>query len=279
MIGGERMSPASRPQDCVICEIRDGIARVTLNRPAANAIDLEMARTLVSVALRCDSDPCVRTVLLSGAGNTFSFGGDLKTFAAQGEDLPSYLRELTSYLHLAISRFARLDAPVIAAVQGAAAGGGFGLVCASDIVIAAESARFAMSYTKIGLSPDAGSTYFLFLPRLVGFRRAMELALLNPVLSSRQACEWGIVTQVVADAELASRADEVARTLAAGPIRAFGSTKRLMHSGCTQSLETQMELEGRAIANAAHARDGREGIAAFLEKRPPRFDGVARGRE
>lgn len=271
------MSRASRPQDSVICEIRDGIAQITLNRPAANTIDLEMARSLVSVALRCESDPSVRTVLLGGAGDTFSSGGDLKTFAAQGEDLPSYLRELTSYLHLAISRFARLDAPVIAAVQGAAAGGGFGLVCASDIVIAAESARFAMSYTKIGLSPDAGSTYFL--PRLVGFRRAMELALLNPVLSSRQACEWGIVTQVVADAELASRADEVARTLAAGPVRAFGSTKRLMHSGSTQSLETQMELEGRAIANAAHTRDAREGIAAFLQKRPPHFDGVASRRK
>jgi 2-(1,2-epoxy-1,2-dihydrophenyl)acetyl-CoA isomerase len=194
----------------------------------------------------------------------------VKVFAAQPQ-LPQYLREITSYLHLAISRFARLDAPVIAAVQGSAAGGGFSLAISCDLVIAAESATFLMAYTKIGMAPDGGSTYFL--PRLVGLKRAMELALTNRALSAREACEWGIVTEVVAGENLSSRPEELARSLAQGPTGAFGSAKRLMHGGWNQTLETQMELESRAIAETGGSADGQEGIRAFLEKRKARFAG------
>jgi len=213
----------------VLFEVRDQVAHLTLNRPqAGNALDLGMAKQLMAVALRCEADQNVRAVLLKGAGKSFCAGGDVKVFLAQKE-LPQYLREITSYLHLAISRFARLDAPVIAAVQGSAAGGGFSLAISCDLVIAAESANFLMAYSKIGMAPDGGSTYFL--PRLVGLKRALELALTNRVLSAREACEWGIVTEVVAPEDLESRAEELARSLAQGPTGAFGSAKRLLHGG------------------------------------------------
>jgi 2-(1,2-epoxy-1,2-dihydrophenyl)acetyl-CoA isomerase len=260
-----------KPDNLVLLEVRDNVAHVTLNRPqAGNAVDLEMAKELMAVSLRCENDPNVRAVLLSGAGNRFCVGGDVKAFAAQ-EQLPQYLRAITSYLHLAISHFARLDAPVIAAVQGSAAGGGFSLAISCDLVLAAESATFLMAYSKIGMAPDGGSTYFL--PRLVGLKRAMELTLINRVLSAREACEWGIVTEVVSADRLTARAEELARSLAQGPTGAFGSAKRLLHSGWNQSLETQMELESRAIVEAGGSADGKEGIRAFVEKRKARFGG------
>jgi 2-(1,2-epoxy-1,2-dihydrophenyl)acetyl-CoA isomerase len=257
--------------DPVLFEVRDNVAHVTLNRPqSGNALDLEMAKQLMDVALRCEADPSVRAVLLKGAGKSFCAGGDVKVFVAQKE-LPQYLREITSYLHLALSRFARLDAPVIAAVDGSAAGGGFSLAISCDLVIAAESAKFLMAYSKIGMAPDGSSTYFL--PRLVGLKRAMELALTNRVLSAREACEWGIVTEVVADDRLFARAEELAVSLAQGPTGAFGSAKRLLHGGWNQTLETQMEMESRAIAETGASADGKEGIRAFVEKRAARFTG------
>ncbi|HWG39452.1 MAG TPA: enoyl-CoA hydratase-related protein [Candidatus Acidoferrales bacterium] len=255
----------------VLFEVRDHVAHVTLNRPQANnSLDLEMAKHLMAVALRCESDHDARAVLLKGAGKSFCAGGDVKAFVAQKE-LPAYLREITSYLHRAISCFTRLDAPVIAAVHGPAAGGGFSLAISCDLVIAAESATFLMAYSKIGMAPDGGSTYFL--PRLVGLKRAMELALTNRALSAREACEWGLVTDVVAQENLASRAEELAQSLAQGPTGAFGSAKRLLHGGWNQALETQMELESRAIAEAGGTADGQEGIRAFVEKRKALFGG------
>jgi 2-(1,2-epoxy-1,2-dihydrophenyl)acetyl-CoA isomerase len=257
--------------DPVLFEVRDNVAHVTLNRPEVNnALDLEMAKQLIAVALRCEADRSVRAVLLKGAGKSFCAGGDVKVFVAQ-KDLPVYLREITSYLHLAISRFGRLDAPVIAEVQGSAAGGGFSLAISCDLVIAAESASFLMAYSKIGMAPDGASTYFL--PRLVGLKRAMELTLTNRVLSAREACDWGIVTEVVAPENLDSRAEELARSLAQGPTGAFGSAKRLLHGGWNQTLETQMELESRAIAETGGTADGQEGIRAFVEKRKAKFGG------
>jgi 2-(1,2-epoxy-1,2-dihydrophenyl)acetyl-CoA isomerase len=255
----------------VLFAVRDNVAHVTLNRPqAGNALDVEMAKELAAAALECESNRGVRSVLLSGAGKSFCAGGDVKVFAAQ-QDLPRYLREITSYLHLAVSRLARLDAPVIAAVHGSAAGGGFSLAISCDLVLAAESATFLMAYSKIGMAPDGGSTYFL--PRLVGLKRAMELTLTNRVLSAAEARDWGIVTEVVAPELLATRAEELARSLAQGPTGAFGSAKRLLHGGWNQTLETQMELESRAIAEAGGSADGQEGIRAFVEKRKAKFLG------
>ena len=253
-------------------DIGDGIAYITLNRPeAANALNRELAQELMHAVLRCDEEPDVRAVLISGEGPMFCVGGDLKSFAEQGEQLPRHLKEVTTYLHAAVSRMARMDPSVVAAVHGAAAGAGLSLACACDLVVAAESARFTMSYTNAGLTPDGSSTYYL--PRLVGFKRAMELTLTNRQLSAQEAMEWGIVTRVVPDEDLSENAATLARQLAVGATKALGASKRLLHTGWTETLETQMEHETQTIAEMAGTADSQEGISAFVEKRSAEFEG------
>ncbi|MEO8605412.1 MAG: enoyl-CoA hydratase-related protein [bacterium] len=252
--------------------IQSGVASLTLNRPAAaNAMNLELARELMEAALRCDEDPAVRAVLLSGRGAMFCGGGDLNEFAARGDDLPRYLKEVTRCLHAAVAHLVRMDAPVIAAVHGSAAGGGLGLACSADLLLAADTARFTMAYTRAGLSPDVSSTYFL--SRVVGLRRAMELTLTNRVLDAAEAAALGLVTRVVPAERLQEEALALATQLAAGPTAAFGAAKRLLHAGWNATLESQMELEARTIADLTRGPDAREGIAAFAAKRPPRFVG------
>ncbi len=252
--------------------VRDGVAHVTLNRPeAGNALNLELGQELLRAVLRCDEDPEVRAVLISGAGGMFCVGGDLKSFSDQGEHLPHHLKEVTTYLHAAVSRMARMDPPVVAAVHGAAAGAGMSLACACDLVVAAESTRFTMSYSNAGLTPDGSSTYYL--PRLVGLKRATELTLTNRRLSAQEAMEWGLVTRVVPDEDLSEEATALASQLAAGATKALGAAKRLLQSGWTETLETQMEHETQTIAEMARTADAREGISAFLEKRQAEFAG------
>ncbi len=257
----------------LLFEVREHVAHMTLNRPdAANGINLEMASEIRHAARRCATDPEIRAVLLSGAGKMFCAGGDLKAFAAQPEgELPGFLEQVTLHLHQAISHFARMNAPVVAAVHGSAAGGGFSLACACDFPIAAESAKFTMAYTRAGLTPDGSSTYFL--PRIIGYRRTLELAITNRVLSAREAAEMGLVTRVVPDAELISEATKFATQLATGPTAAYGGVKRLLIDSFTNTLEAQMYLEGDYISAMGRTIDGREGIASFLAKRPPKFSG------
>jgi 2-(1,2-epoxy-1,2-dihydrophenyl)acetyl-CoA isomerase len=251
----------------------DGVAFLTLNRPnAANALGLTMARELFDAALQCQSRPAVRAVVLTGAGSAFCAGGDVKGFGAAGAELPAMLAQITAHLHAAVARFARMDAPLITAVNGVAAGAGMSLACTGDIVLAAESARFTMAYTRIGLTPDGSSTFYL--TRLVGLRRAQELLLTNRLLPAAEALAWGLVTRVVPDAELAAEAAKLARQIAAGPTRAFGGVKRLLLAAATTGLETQMEYETREIVQAGGSADGQEGVAAFAGKRPPRFTGA-----
>lgn len=253
-------------------EVRDGVAFITLAREeVANAVNLKTCQELVETALAAQEDASVRAVVLSGRGKMFCAGGDLGTFA--GADEPrKLLKRMTIHLHAAIAMFARMDAPVIAAVNGAAAGAGFSMVCAADLAIAVESAKFTLAYTGAGLTPDGSSTYFL--PRLVGRHRALELMLGNRVLSAQEALEWGIVNRVVPDGEAGAAAAELATMLAQGPTGAFGVTKRLVLASADNGLETQMELEGIEIARASGTADGQEGIAAFLAKRRPKFTGV-----
>lgn len=252
--------------------VRDGVATVTLDRPdAANAVDLALAKELLDAAIRCDEDPAVRVVVVRANGRLFSAGGDLKSFAAAGDGIGAALKELTTYLHGAISRFARMDAPVITAVNGMAAGAGMSLAVAGDLVVAARSAVFTMAYTAAGLSPDGSASYFL--PRLIGLRRTQELMLTNRRLAAEEALAWGLVSRVVADEDLDREVADLASTLAAGPTAAFGSVKRLLAATFDCGLETQMEIEAREITANAKGRDGREGIAAFLAKRRPEFSG------
>ncbi len=256
----------------LLFDVRDKVAHITLNRlEAANSLNKEMGTDLMHAVMHCGEDVAVRAVVISSHGNMFCSGGDLKEFAAQGKNLPYHLKEATTYLHAAISRLTHLEAPVIAAVGGSAAGAGMSLACACDIVLAAESARFTMAYSRVGLTPDGSSTYFL--PRLVGLKRALELMLTSRVLSAQEAFDWGIVTRVVPDAELADQAHALAAQLAAGATKALGVAKRLLHAGWTETLETQMEHESQSIADIARTADAREGIAAFVEKRAAEFKG------
>src|ERR1700687_4137430 len=195
---------------CLNFEMRDHVAHITLNRPeAANALNLALAQELEEVSLLCNEDAAVRAVMLTGAGKLFCAGGDLKSFAAQSPaELPAHLKRVTLYLHTAMNRFARIRAPLVIALNGSAGGAGLSLICAGDLVLAAESARFTMSYTRVGLTPDGSSTYYL--PRIVGLRRAMDLALTNRTLTAREAEALGIVTRVVPDSEVMTAAGKLA---------------------------------------------------------------------
>jgi 2-(1,2-epoxy-1,2-dihydrophenyl)acetyl-CoA isomerase len=205
---------------------------------------------------------------MTGQGKHFCFGGDLKEMAVSGSDIQSYLTELTNNLHAGMALLSRLDAPLIAAVNGTAAGAGLGLVLMADLAIAARNAKFVPAYTGVALTPDAGCTFFL--PRIVGYKRAMELFLTNRVVDADQALAWGIVNNVVEDENLMSTANALAASIAAGPLGAFGAVKRLM-SESEPGLEAQFDRESRSIAVRAATSEGREGIAAFLEKRVPRY--------
>ncbi|GFG55147.1 enoyl-CoA hydratase [Mycolicibacterium agri] len=244
------------------------IARITLNRPeAANGMNNTMTRELADAAARCDSD-ATRVVVLTGAGRFFSAGGDLKDFAGAA-DRGRHIKGVADDLHRAISTFARMNAVLITAVNGTAAGAGFSLAVTGDLVLAAESASFTMAYTKVGLSPDGSASYFL--PRLIGITKTKELMLTNRTLSAQEASQWGLVTEVVPGAELTARADQLATQMAATASGSNGAVKALMLTTFSSGLEEQMELEGRTIAQRAESAQGREGVDAFMAKRKPDF--------
>jgi len=256
----------------LLFDVKDHVAHITLNRPEAlNAINREWAWDLMHAILQCDEDPTIRAVVISGAGSHFCAGGDLKSFTAQGKGLPLHIKEVTTYLHAAISRMVRMKAPVVAAVHGYAVGAGMSLALACDFVLAARSARFSVAYTRVGLTPDGSMSYFL--PRTVGLKRAIELTLSNRMLTAEEAFGLGIVTRVVPGEELLAQASQLAIQLASGPSKSFGAAKRLMRTGWNETLETQMENESRTIADIARTEDTQEGIAAFVAKRTPKYKG------
>jgi 2-(1,2-epoxy-1,2-dihydrophenyl)acetyl-CoA isomerase len=205
---------------------------------------------------------------LTGQGKNFCFGGDLKGMIAAGGDVQSYLTELTTNLHAGMAQLVRLNAPVIAAVNGTAAGAGLGLALAADFTIAGRSAKFAPAYTGVALTPDAGCTFLL--PRTVGYKRALELMLTNRVLDAETALSWGLVNDVVDDDKLLDAATAWAARLSAGPVGAFGEVKRLMAES-QPGFEGQLQREGASIAARAASTEGREGIGAFVGKRAARY--------
>jgi 2-(1,2-epoxy-1,2-dihydrophenyl)acetyl-CoA isomerase len=258
-------------EEKVLFDVVDGIGAVTFNRPdEANAMDLDVMRRLMHISIECDEDSSIRAVVITGNGRFFSAGGDIATFDRAGDSAGALIKEMTTYYHAALSRFSRMEAPVIAAVNGMAAGAGFSLVAACDLAIGAESSRYTSAYTAASLSPDGASTYFV--PRLVGMRRAMELMLTNRRLSAAEALDWGLINQVVPDADLMAEVMELASQLAHGATLAYGTVKSLLHDSLANTLESQMELESRGIAALTHTHDGREGVVAFREKRPPKFE-------
>lgn len=255
-------------------DVDGNIGIITLDSPETNnALDAAAAQELWDATTALTEDPAVRAILIRANGKMFCSGGNLKYMLAQ-EDAAALSRALkvtTTYFHAAVSRLMRCDAPVVMAIQGAAAGGGFSFALTGDIVIAAESAKFKMAYTASGISPDGGSTWFL--PRLVGLRVAQRLALENPTLSAQEACDLNIVTRVVPDDALDDAAMEAARRFAEGPTRAFGKVKTLFADTWNAGPETQMERETLGLAASAKTHDMNEGLAAFSGKRKPVFEG------
>jgi len=251
----------------------DGVGHLRLNRPeAANGMDVPFLRALYEAVMTAHGQSSLRALVLSGEGKHFCAGGDVKAFAAQGAALPDYLRQATSWLQVCTQGLLNLQAPVIAAVHGfAAGGGGFGLVCASDLVLAAESARFMSGATRVGMAPDAGST--VTLAQIVGVRKAMEIFLTNPTLIAAEALEIGLITRVVPDAALQDEALTLARSLAAGAPRAQAATKRLVWAGLGGRVEAQLPEEARTVAELSGTADAREGLAAVIERRLPVFTG------
>jgi 2-(1,2-epoxy-1,2-dihydrophenyl)acetyl-CoA isomerase len=253
-------------------EVADGLARLTLTQPArGNPIDGPFCSDLCEAATWLSENSAVRCVLLSAQGKAFSFGGDISAFVADLEALPINIKRWTTPLHSAVTRLQRMNAPIVAAVHGICAGGMSGLVAGSDVVVAAEDARFLAAYAGIGFSCDAGSS--VMYARRMGIGRARKFMLMNDTLTARDALAVGLVDEVVPPEQLQSRAEAIARQLASGPTRAYGEMRRLFMSVEDQPLEAQLELEAQALARSSATADAHEGLTAFAAKRKPVFKG------
>ena len=254
-------------------KIENEIAYIELNRPKQyNSLNQTMANDLFKVSLECDDNPKIRSVLMTGSGeDAFCAGGDVNSFYKYGNKTSSHLKEVTTTLHGAISRLSRMNAPLIVAVNGVAAGAGFSFVGFADMAIASTNATFVSAYSKIGLTPDGSSTYFL--PRIIGTRRYTELILTNRVLSANEALDWGLINKVVDLKDLKDEANNLAKKLASGPTLAFGKLKNLVNNSFLDSLDGQMEYEARMISDSAKTKDGMNGIDAFVNKKQVSFEG------
>lgn len=256
-----------------IHEVRDRIARVTLNRPdAGNAIDLSIARMLNKIAIRCQTDQALRCVVQTGAGKLFCAGGDVGAFANAGNRVDTLLAELAGTLQMALGRFAHMAKPSLVLVNGPAAAAGMSLAISGDVFLCCRSAHFTTAYGAIGLTPDAGMSWLL--PRLVGLRRAQEIALTNRRIKADEAAEIGLVTCIVEDLDLAHEGDKVAHILSRSAVEAIGATCALLQKSFNTSFKTQLEREVRAMMSAGAGVESREGLAAYFEKRAPNFIGA-----
>lgn len=266
-----------RPLRVVRYTVDAGVATIELHRPeTGNAIDPTMVEDLDEATFRATTEPEVRAVLVRGAGGNLSVGGDLSYFAGLGgsssaSDVPTRLRQMTDHYHLALERLASLPAPVVCAVQGAAAGGGMGLAHVADIVVAAEDSRWALGYAALGLASDGANSWYL--PRVVGMRRAQQMFLLNRRLNGHEALAWGLVSELLPADEVDARARALAERLAAGPTEGYGRMKKLLRRAQEAELADQLVEETREMSAAGASADAREGIDAFVTRRRPEFRG------
>jgi 2-(1,2-epoxy-1,2-dihydrophenyl)acetyl-CoA isomerase len=245
----------------------DGVATITLNRPdKLNAFTAELHRELAAALERAERDDTVRAVLLTGAGRAFCAGQDLSEL-----DMPTVGDTIERLYNALVLRLRALPKPIVCAVNGVAAGAGANLALACDIVLAGRSASFIQAFARIGLVPDTGGTWFL--PRLVGSARALALAMTGEPVSGEQAAAWGMIWRAVDDAALLQEARDLARRLATGATKGLGLTKQALNRSLANDLAAQLAVERDLQVAASRTADGREGIAAFLAKRPPQFTG------
>lgn len=262
-----------KPMPSVLVSLEAGVLTLTLNRPEKlNAFNPEMHQALREGLARAADEAEVRAVVLTGAGRGFCTGQDLSERDVSAGAAPIDLSvSLASNYNPLVRRLRELPKPIVCAVNGVAAGAGANIALACDIVLAARSARFVQAFSRIGLVPDSGGTYFL--PRLVGTARAMGLALLAESLPAEQAEQWGLIWKAVDDDRLAAEAAALAQRLARGPTKGYGLLKRALYASGENSLEAQLDLERDLQREAGASEDYREGVRAFKEKREPRFGG------
>ena len=252
-------------------EVIDGIGQITLNRPASyNALDIPTSRELSEILLQFTSDQNVKCLLLTGAGKAFSAGGDIKRAMNNPQGPAAVFHELATYVHVCITEIKRMRKPVLAAINGVAAGGGFSLALACDFRIMAESAHLKQGFTSNALSIDAGGTFTL--PRVVGLARAMEIAALDEPIDANKALDWGLVTQLSPDNELIQNSVAFLNKICEKSLHTFGWSKALLNGSLETSLETQLARERDGLVDCASHSDGIEGMQAFLEQRKPRFN-------
>lgn len=251
-------------------EKHDTIMRVALNRPEAfNAFNLELVSDLADQMTALAGDNSVRGVVLTGRGKAFCAGGDLKWALNHAGGPAAAFHTLAAQFHLAILEIRRMKKPVVAAINGVAAGGGFSLALACDFRVMDESAVLNQAYTSAGLCIDGGGTFTL--PRLVGYARALEIAAFDKPISSSQALDWGLVTNLAATGQALNDATTMAQELSQRSLNSFAWTKKLITDSYSTSFETQIEIERAALEACAEHSDGREGLSAFSEKRKPEF--------
>lgn len=251
--------------------VEDGLARLTFTNAArGNPIDAVLCAEIAEAATLLSEDRNVRAVLLTAEGKAFSYGGDIASFASDLDNLSRNIKRWTTTLHSGVARLQRMDAPIVAAVQGVCAGGMAGFVAGADIVVASADAKFVAAYAGIGYSNDAGSS--IMYTRRMGIARTRRFLLMNETLNAKEALGLGLVDEV--DEDYAARAEAIARHLADGPTKAFGEMRRLLMTVEDQPLETQLELEAQALARSAATEDAREGLLAFADRRKPVFRGL-----
>ncbi|MBI5249050.1 MAG: enoyl-CoA hydratase/isomerase family protein [Desulfomonile tiedjei] len=257
--------------DSIKATVCGDIATVMFDRPKAfNAFDLDAITILMEHLINLAADDTVRGIVISGIGKPFCAGGDLRWVASWPQDPPAAFHNLAARYHQCILEIRRMGKPVIAAINGIAAGGGFSLALACDFRIMARSAIMRQAYTSNGLSIDGGGTFML--PRLVGLAKALEIAAFDEPITAEQALKWGLVTKVADDGHVIEEALKLAEELSRRPLCSFAWSKKLLTDSFGNSLETQLELERAALRACAAHPDGREGISAFLEKRKPAFN-------
>ena len=262
-------------QPTVLFEKRDAVGMITLNRPEVlNALNLQLANELVAALERCQKDRSIKAAVITGAGSAFCSGGDLPWLRSLGEedgDPAEGFRQATKQLNRIIIEIRRSTKPVIAAINGAVAGGGLSVAMACDLRIASANAKFKQAYTSVGLTPDGG--WLLLMTTLAGLTKISEMLFFDPVIDAQQALQMGLVNKVVAPGELEAAALEWAQRLAAGPVLSFREVKNLINEFLFILLERQLEIERQSMVRVASSRDFQEGVAAFFEKRQPKFVG------
>ncbi len=252
--------------------IENGIARLRFTDPArGNPIDQRFCDEMSARAIELSCRDDVRVVLVTAEGKAFGYGGDIGSFVAHLDRLPSLIKGMTATMHSAVSRLQRMDAPMVVAVQGVCAGGMAAFAAGCDIVVSADNARYTAAYTGIGFSCDASAS--IMFSRRMGLARARNFLLRNAVIDAPAALAAGLVDEIVPAADLLAHAEKIATQLASGPTRAYGEVRRLLLSVQDQPLEAQLELEAQALARMASTADAREGLLAFSEKRKPHYVG------